>query len=139
MILIAVPMSLLLLMLSRESYYVFYQNSQYGPLILSFSAISHLLFGIWTVLNSILQSLRKFKIIYINSIIGLVSNALLDIPIILLLNKLGLPEYIGTVIATCIGYLLSIIIVLFYLRKEMNFRLSDTRKIIRKIYKGERA
>ena len=133
MIIITVPMSLLLMMLSRESYYVFYQNSEYGPLILSFSAISHLFFGIWTVLNSVLQSLRKFKIIYINSIVGLAVNALLDIPIILLLNRYGFPEYVGTVIATCIGYLISIIIVVFYLRKEMNFRLNDTRKIIKKI------
>ena len=134
MFIITVPMSLLLMMLADDAYYIFYQDSEYGPLILSFSAISHLFFGIWTVLNSILQSLKKFKIIYINSIVGLVSNALLDIPIILLLDDLGLPAYIGTVIATCIGYLISIFIVVFYLRKEMNFRLKETFNTVKKIF-----
>ena len=133
MLIITVPMSLLLMMLSDDAYYIFYQDSNYGPLILSFSAISHLFFGVWTVLNSILQSLKKFKIIYINSIIGLVSNALLDIPIILLLDYFGLPAYIGTVIATCIGYLISILIVVFYLRKEMSFRLKSTFNVFKKI------
>ena len=46
---------------------------------------------------------------------------MLDIPIILLLHKLGLPAYIGTVIATCIGYTISISIVVKYLKKDMNF------------------
>ena len=133
MLIITVPMSLLLMMLADDAYYIFYQDNVYGPVILSFSAISHLFFGVWTVLNSILQSLKKFKIIYLNSIIGLASNALLDIPIILLLHHIGYPAYIGTVIATCIGYLISILIVVFYLRKEMNFRLKPTLNTVKKI------
>ena len=120
MLVITIPMAILLFLLSNEAYYIFYGDSKYGSLILSFSAISHIFFGTWSVFNSILQSLKKFKIIYINSIIGLASNAILDIPIILLLNKLNLPAYVGTVIATTIGYLISIIIVIIYLKKHMN-------------------
>lgn len=133
MLIITVPMSILLLVLSKEAYTIFYGPSKYGTLILSASAISHILFGTWTVLNTSLQSLKKFKIIYLNSGIGLLCNALLDIPMILLLNKLGLPAYIGTVLATCIGYSISITIVIKYLKKEMNFNFKKTLELLKNI------
>ena len=133
MLIITIPMSLLLLILSKEAYTIFYGPSKYGTLILSASAISHILFGTWTVLNTSLQSLKKFKVIYMNSAIGLTCNALLDIPMILLLNKLGLPAYIGTVIATCIGYSISITIVLRYLKKNMNFNFKKTLELLKNI------
>lgn len=133
LLVITIPMTVLLFLLSKEAYYVFYGNSQYGTLILSFSAISHLFLGVWSIFNSILQSLKKFKLIYINSIIGLVTNALLDIPLIMFLNYLGLPAYIGTVIATAIGYLISIIIVMISLNKTMKFNYSYTINTIKKL------
>lgn len=133
MLIITIPMSILLLILSKEAYTIFYGPSKYGTLILSASAISHILFGTWTVLNTSLQSLKKFKIIYLNSGIGLACNALLDIPMIILLNKLGLPAYIGTVIATCIGYIISITIVMKYLKKEMNFNFKKTLELLKNI------
>ena len=78
--------------------------------------------------------MKKFKLIYLNSAIGLGTNALLDIPLILLFSKIGIPAYIATVIATCIGYTISITIVLIYLRKNMNFKyrrvLDNTLKLI---------
>lgn len=133
MLIITLPMSIMLFMLSGEAYTIFYGSSNYGSLILKFSAISHILFGTWTVLNTSLQSMKKFKLIYLNSGIGLLCNALLDIPMILLLNKLGLPAYVGTIIATCIGYIISITIVLTYLKKNMNFKYKNTLNILKKL------
>ena len=133
MLTITLPMSALLFLLSNEAYFLFYGTSNYGGLILKFSAISHIFFGMWSVLNSSLQSMRKFRIIYLNSCIGLAANALLDIPMILLFNKIGIPAYTATVVCTCIGYLLSISIVLLYLKKNMNFKFIDTIKNISKL------
>ncbi len=133
MLIITLPMSTLLFLLSNEAYYIFYGASNYGGFILKFSAISHIFFGLWTVLNSSLQSMRKFKVIYLNSIIGLATNAILDIPMILLFNKLGLPEYVATVVCTCIGYIVSISIVLIYLHKNMKFEYKFTLNTIKKV------
>lgn len=133
MLIITVPMALLLLMLSNESYYIFYGSSKYGSLALKVSAISHIFFGVWTVINTSLQSMRKFKIVYINSVAGLLANALLDIPLILLFNKVGLPEYIATIVSTCIGYSISISIALIYLRKEMHFSYRKTVNLMKKL------
>jgi len=133
MLIITLPMSLLLFLLSNEAYYLFYGSSNYGGFILKFSALSHIFFGLWTVLNSSLQSMRKFKIIYLNSAVGLTLNALLDIPMILLFHKIGIPEYIATVVCTCIGYAVSIAIVLIYLKKNMKFDYKETINLLKKL------
>lgn len=133
MLIITLPMATLLFLLSSEAYYIFYETSKYGALILKFSAVSHIFFGLWSVLNSSLQSMKKFKIIYLNAIIGLGTNALLDIPMILLFKKIGLPVYIATVICTSIGYIISISVVLIYLKKNMNFKYGETFKLLRKL------
>ena len=133
MLLITIPMALMLLLLSNEGYFIFYGKSNYGPLILKVSAISHVFFGIWSVINTCLQSMRKFKVVYINSVAGLVSNAILDIPLILLFDKIGLPAYIATIVSTCIGYFISITIALVYLKKNMNFSYKISIETIKKM------
>lgn len=133
MLLITIPMALMLLLLSNEGYFIFYGKSNYGPLILKVSAISHVFFGIWSVINTCLQSMRKFKVVYINSVAGLVSNAILDIPLILLFDKIGLPAYIATIVSTCIGYFISITIALVYLKKNMNFSYKISIETVKKM------
>lgn len=133
MLLITIPMALMLLLLSNEGYFIFYGKSNYGPLILKVSAISHVFFGIWSVINTCLQSMRKFKVVYINSVAGLVANAILDIPLILLFDKIGLPAYIATIVSTCIGYFISITIALVYLKKNMNFSYKISIETLKKM------
>ena len=133
MLIITLPMCALLFLLSNEAYYIFYGRSNYGGFILKFSSLVHIFFGLWTVLNSSLQSMRKFKVIYINSVVGLGVNALLDIPLIILFHNIGIPEYIATVIATCIGFIISISIVLIYLNRNMKFNYKDTVRLFAKL------
>ena len=126
-------MALMLLILSNESYTLFYGASEYGSTVLKVSAISHIFFGVWSVINTCLQSMRKFKIVYINSIAGLVSNALLDIPLILIFDRIGLPAYTATIVSTIIGYSISITIALIYLKKEMKFTYRPTIDLLKKL------
>jgi len=120
-LIITLPAAALMFLLSNEAYFIFYGNSEYGSLILKMTAIINVFFAVNAVLTSSLQSMKKFRVIYLNTFIGLLTNACLDIPMILLLNKLGLPAYIGTACATCIGYTVSISMSLIYLKKEINF------------------
>ena len=125
MLIIALPMVTGIIILSDEVYTIFYGVSPYGPNILVFSAIVSLIVGTLSVMNTALQGFKKFKLVIISTIIGLLINTILDIPIILLLDKLGLIPYIGTMIATIIGSSVSIIIILTYLRKHFNFKYMD--------------
>ena len=68
-----------------------------------------------------ITSFDIFKEIYKCLLTGVIVNACLDIPFILLLNALHLPPYIGTVLATCTGYITSITLALITLKKDMKF------------------
>ena len=131
-LIITIPAAALMFLLSKEAYFIFYGNSEYGSLILKMTAIINIFFAVNAVLTSSLQAMKKFRTIYLNTFIGLLTNACLDIPMILLLNKFGLPAYIGTACATCIGYVVSISMSLIYLHKNLNFNYKSVLVTIRK-------
>ena len=60
-------------------------------------------------------------------------KVLVAIPMILLFKHLGLPPYVATVICTALGYIISISIVLIYLKKNMNFKYTDTLNTLKKL------
>lgn len=134
MIVISLPMVFGIIILSKDVYNIFYGESLYGPNILIVSAIVNILWGTLSVINTSLQGFKKFKLVIINTLIGLVINAILDIPIILLLDKMNLTPYYGTLIATMIGTTTSIAIALVYLKKKLNFKYMNILRNISKTF-----
>ena len=94
-------------------------------MILRIAVFSALLANIYMVLSTILQSLNKYKLVYLVSISGFLLNALLDVPIMLLFNYLGLPAFLGSIVASISGFALSILIGLFMLKRQdrVSYRL----------------
>lgn len=125
MLIVALPMVVGIIILSDEVYTIFYGLSEYGGNVLVISAIVSLTVGTLSVMNTALQGFKKFKVVIISTLIGLLVNTILDIPIILLLDKIGIIPYIGTMIATIIGSGVSITINLVYLKKNYNFKYLD--------------
>ena len=132
-LIITIPMGIGIGLLSEPIYYLFYGTSKYGPLLLKYLAIVNVLSGMLNVINVTLQGVKKFKIIYLNSVVGLAVNAALDIPIILLFKKIGIYPFYGTVTATIIGILVSYTIVFVYLKKEFNFNYKEIKNTIKKM------
>lgn len=132
MLIIALPLTIGIIILAGDVYHIFYGNSPYGGKILAISGIVSLIIGILSVMNTALQGFKKFKLVIISTAIGLLINTILDIPMIILLKKIGLTPYIGTSISSIIGALTSIVIILIYLKKNFNFNYSSIRKIIAK-------
>lgn len=122
---VGIPLALFITVFSREIYYIFYGYNDYGSVVLKALAFVSILFSIHLVINMILQGMKKYKIVYINTIAGIIVNAVLDIPLILLLNKIGFYPYIGTLVSTMIGQSVSILIVLVTLKKELSFKYMD--------------
>ena len=87
------------------------------------------------VINAALQSLGKYKIIYRSTFIGLVVNALLDVPFIILLDKIGIYPYYGAIFASLTGLAISIVLSTKALKKNMDFRYKDLFSIsVRTVY-----
>ena len=131
-IVIGLPMSIGISLLANEVYYIFYGTSEYGGIILRLLPYSIMLGNINMVVNTTLQSLDKFKTIYISSFTGLLTNALLDIPLMILCDKIGIYPYYGAIISTMIGTSISLTISLRKLKKDMNFEYKELLNIIKK-------
>ena len=133
LIFISLPMTIGLSLLSNAIWTIFYGYSEYGTIILSLNVFTGLFLNIYMITSSALQGLNKFKIVYISTIAGFATNALLDVPIMLLYNKIGIPPFLGAITASIIGYLLSVVIALVSLKKDCKLDYKKTFKAIIKM------
>lgn len=131
---VSLPMAIGLSLLSSEVWQVFYGANDIGASILSVSVFVAVSLNFYMITSSIMQSLNKYKTVYIATICGLVSNALFDIPLMYLLEFIGLPAYIGPLVSSIIGYMLSVFINLRTIKKEeKQINYKDSLKTIGKI------
>ena len=132
--LVGLPLSIGIAYLSKPIYYMFYGQSVYGGGILKLLVFASLFASFHIVLNMILQGLNRFKYVYINTIVGFVLNALLDLPLIYLFNKIGIPAYYGAIVSTLVGYTASFIIAFSILKKDFNVKYSEILNIFKKMF-----
>ena len=127
---VGIPLSIFIISFSEPVYYLFYGVSEYGKIVLSMMSIVSIFFSIHMVVNMMLQGMKKYKIVYINTFVGLFINALMDIPFILILNKLNFYPYLGTLCSTILGQLVSLTIVLIFMKKEYKFEYKSIFKLL---------
>ena len=130
---VSLPMTIGLAMLSNAVWTIFYGANVYGTYILTLNVFTGLFLNIYMITSSALQGLNKFKTVYLSTITGFATNALLDVPLILLYDKIGIPPFLGAVTASIIGYLLSVVIALVSLHKDCKLNYSSTFKTIIKM------
>jgi len=127
---IALPLALFMSIFAREIWTIFYGPDYYGQLIFKLLVITAAFDSLYIMVCNGLQGLNKTKLIYIAVISGLLTNLCLDLPLILLFNKIGIAPYYGAIAATIIGYTISLTIPLLTLKKKYNLNYSDTIKKI---------
>lgn len=132
-LIVGLPMSLGISLLSNELYLVFYGQSEYGGLILRLLPFAIFFVNINYVITTVLQSLNKFKTVYTSTIIGLVTNAALDIPFIYLCHYIGIYPYYGAMMATICGGIVSLVIALKALKKDFDFKYKGILNILKKM------
>lgn len=129
---ISLPLVLGLSILSTPVWNVFYSNNSYGSMILSLAVFSALLANVYMIISTICQSLNKIKLVYIVSITGFLLNALLDVPIMYLFEYLHIEAFLGSIVASIIGFSSSILIGLISLHKQEGINYKETFKILSK-------
>lgn len=130
---IILPLTIFMSIFSTQIWNVFYGESYYGPIILKYTILVAFFDSAYIMICSALQGLYKTKLIYIAVISGLLTNVILDLPLILLFNKLGIYPFYGAITATVVGYLVSLGIPLYSLYKNDNFNYTETFKTIPKL------
>ena len=129
-LLIIAPLSIFLSGMSNSLWNIFYGSSTYGPMIIKYTIVVTIFDCLYMVNNSLLQSLNKPKIIYSSVILGLLTNLILDVPLMNLFDTLNLPAYYGAITATLIGFLVSNTLSIVYLKRHMEFNYRETFKTI---------
>lgn len=121
---VSLPAALGLSFLSESVWNVFYGVSSLGPVVFKMSILTSILCNVYLICIQTGQSLNRYKTVYLAVFVGFISNALLDAPLMLLCNKIGLPAFWGASIATMTGYILSIIIVMKDIKniEEINYK-----------------
>ncbi|NLC48098.1 MAG: polysaccharide biosynthesis protein [Tenericutes bacterium] len=132
-IVVGLPMAAGISLLSNELYTMFYGYSEYGGIILRLIPFSILFTNLNFVVSMVLQSLSKFKTVYFSTFTGLIINATLDIPLMILCDKLGIYPYYGVTFATMIGTTISLIISLSSLKKDLKFEYKGILSILKKM------
>ena len=133
LIFVSLPMTVGISMLAAPIWSIFYGYNVNGVYILALNVFTGLFINIYMIASSALQGLNKFKTVYISTISGFATNALLDVPLMILYSKIGIPVYLGAVTASILGYSLSIGITLLSLRKQCNMRYGKTWRTICKM------
>ena len=107
---LSLPVALGLFALAKPMWTLFYNTNPYGAMILSLAAISALCANVYMIISIILQSLSRYKLVYLVSITGFVLNALFDIPWMLLFHHIGLEGFLGSIVSSIFGFSISVII-----------------------------
>lgn len=127
------PMAIGLCLLANPVYTLFFGESAYGPNIIMVSVFVSALANLYFITTTTLQGLNKFKFVYISTFTGFALNAALDLPLIFLFDKVGIPPYYGALAASTIGYTVSFMIPCLFLKKSMNLNYKSTFNVIRKM------
>ena len=131
-LLICIPMCVGISLLSESIWSVFYGLNVNGTEILRIRIFISLVYSIYTITTATLQALNKFTTVYKSTITGFIVNMLLNVPLMLLFNRLG-NAYIGAIIATIIGYTVAFSIALKTLKKEHSLNYKTTLKTLGEI------
>ena len=128
LIYITLPMAVGLSLLAEPVWTIFYGQSFYGPKVFMVSIFVAIFGSLFTNVIVTMQSLSRYKKMYVALITGFLFNAIMNIPFMILFHKIGLPIYYGNLVATMIGYGISIIISLIDLKKAFNIDYRETFK-----------
>ncbi len=132
---VCIPMVLGISLLSKPIWSIFYGTSELelGSLVLSIYIFVALFFNLYMITSSTLQSLNKFKAVYLTTLFGYATNAILDVPLMILFHSLGFEPFIGAILASILGYSVSIFTTLFVLRKQHKLKYLETLKMLGRI------
>lgn len=133
---VTLPMVVGLSFLAQPVWQVFYGASKYGPNVFSFSIFIALVTVILSLCTTILLTLKEYKALFINLVIGLAINATFDVPLIYLFHYLGLPPYYGAIASTIFGNSVSIIIAIVFMYKKYGIDFFKSYKTFLKIITG---
>lgn len=117
-IVVSIPLATGVVILSEPVYRLFYGQSEYGGNILALAIVLNVFGSVVSVVSMAMQSIGKGKPVIIATIIGIVINTCLDLPLIYLFDYMGIPAYLGATAASIVGQVVTLAILLISLYRS---------------------
>lgn len=121
---LTLPAAMGISVLANEFYFVFYEKSEMGAMVLAHYAPVALLFALYPVTTAILQGIDRQKLIILNLLLGILTKLVLNTPLIKAF------ETDGAILATTCGYIVAISLNMFAIRKTLHYK---SNMVIRRI------
>ena len=125
---ITVPAAVGIMILSPFIYHVLYEQSEMGAAVLAHYAPVAILFALFSVTASLLQGIDYQKWIIFSLLTGVLTKLVLNIPLIKWL------QVDGAILATAIGYGVTITINIFVIHKALDYQSTMVRRRILLIF-----
>lgn len=113
---ITIPASMGIAILAPDIYHVLYEQSEMGAEVLAHYAPTAILFALFSVTAAILQGIDYQKWIIFSLLTGILVKLMLNTPLIKLM------QVDGAILATAIGYLVTILINIVVIHKVLHYR-----------------
>lgn len=130
---ISLPAAFGLSFLAEPVWNVFYGINELGSTAFKLSIISAIFSNLYLISIQTAQGLNEYKTVYIAVLVGFLTNALLDVPLMLLCNAIKIPPFYGAPLATIFGLILSITIVLAKIKEYPEISYKTTWKALKDI------
>lgn len=125
---ITVPAAIGISILAEDLYHFFFEYSEMGTQVLSHYAPVAILFGLFTVTAALLQGVDYQKWVVFSLLMGLLVKTVLNTPLIKIMSV------DGAILATAIGYVVTISINIFVINKVTNYQSKVARRRILLIF-----
>lgn len=133
LLLIVIPMVFGLSVLAEPVWTVFYGYNELGISVFSVSIFTALFCSLFNNVIIILQSINKYKKVYLSLMLGILTKIIINVPMMVLFLELGLNAYWGASVSTMLGYVVSLIVCFVEFKKCFNL---EYKEIIKKILIG---
>lgn len=129
LIVTTLPMALGLSFLATPVWVIFYGFDTLSIDIFTFYIFQAITYSFYTVLIDIMQTLNNSKISLGTLIGSFIAKALLNTPVMILFERIGIPAYYGPIFTTLLTQTVSILFLLYKLKKKYHIHYFNTFKI----------
>ena len=127
-IVVSLPLATGIAIFSEPVYRLFYGYSDYGAKILAAAIILNVIGSVVSVVSMAMQSIGRGTPVIIYTIVGILINTSLDLPLIYLFDSLSIPAYLGATAASIIGQSVTLVLLLGSLYRK--YKLSYMPSVI---------
>ena len=123
---LAIPMTLGLSFLAKPVWEIFYDNHGLAAEVFTIFIFNGLTSSLYTVTLTIMQSIDKYKVVFVCLFIEVLTKLVLQYPLMMLAYKLGIGAYCGNIAATLIATMSTVIISIIYMKFKMKISLRSS-------------